>query len=217
LHSILITLAVLASVLTGTGMQPASATPAPSVSQADCLQAYHHSRGAVAQNCREAGWTIRPRLVVGPHGVVRMSHLPHCRYEDGSGTASACTWNVGHRIDGNGIGAAYWIGNGNRDHTHYVWSGSPLRRGWHWATSADRMASGMDRTCIVRNGTTVTSGLVARCAGGNGGRTYRTITARWDAVFDEHYEQRDWTRCTWVDEHGTAYIRCPGTHKVWTS
>jgi hypothetical protein len=146
-----------------------------------CGEAYRYSNSAGAQDCREMGWTIRPRLVVNPHGVVVMSRMPHCRNEDGSGTASACTWNIGNRIDGNGRGLAFW--NDRHDRSHYVWDRSPLRRNrtltegpahpripqhtWHWATSADRNARNLNRTCIVRDDTTVATGLVAWCPNGN--------------------------------------------------
>ena len=64
-------------------------------------------------------------LTLARHAVVVSSSLPHCRNEDGSGRRQAlpCTWNIGNRQDGNGIGAAYWIG---RHHaTHYVWATDP--------------------------------------------------------------------------------------------
>jgi hypothetical protein len=146
-----------------------------------CKEAYHHSESAGAQDCRDAGWTIRPRLVVDPHGVVVMSRMPHCKNEDGSGTASACTWNIGNRTDGNGIGLAFW--NDRHDRSHYVWDGSPLRRNgtlsegpqhtgirqhtWHWATAADRKATGVTRHCIARDDSTVATGLIAWCPSGN--------------------------------------------------
>lgn len=84
-----------------------------------CDEAYRYARSAGAQDCREAGWTIRPRLVVGPHGYVRMSALPHCIHEDGSGQRSACSWNF-HRggEDGNGKGRMLWIDG--HDRVHYV-------------------------------------------------------------------------------------------------
>jgi hypothetical protein len=91
-----------------------------------------HSAGAV--ECRAHGWTIRTRLAVNPHGLVLGSGLPHCRYEDGSGQRSACSWNFhdGTR-DGNGQGLSYWVDE--RDRVHYVW----VRRAaypWHNVSSA---------------------------------------------------------------------------------
>src|SRR5262245_63358868 len=60
-----------------------------------CAEAWQapHSKGA--DECRAHGWTVRARLVVGPHRWVRYNNLPHCREEDGSGQKSACTWNIG--------------------------------------------------------------------------------------------------------------------------
>jgi len=84
-----------------------------------CDEAYRYSTSAGAQDCRDAGWTIRPRLVVGPRGWVHYSVLPHCRNEDGSGQRSACTWNFGQgQPDGNGRGRMYWLDK--HDRTHYV-------------------------------------------------------------------------------------------------
>jgi len=158
-------LGALALALMGLGalvaVQPASAATQP---VGGCKEAYLYVHSAGAQDCREAGWTIRPRLVVSPRGVVQMSTLPHCREEDGSGQRSACTWNIGHRIDGNGEGLRYWLDR--HDRTHYVWGyRNPMRYGWHWATLEDQEAVDLIRTCLVRNGTTVASGLVARCPG----------------------------------------------------
>jgi hypothetical protein len=89
-----------------------------------CKEAWQapHSQGA--DWCRAHGWTVRARLLVGPHGVVRMHRLPHCREEDGSGQRSACTWNIGRRVDGDGQGLSYWVGPGDR--VHYVWPERPL-------------------------------------------------------------------------------------------
>jgi hypothetical protein len=122
-----------------------------------------HSVGA--QECRAHGWTIRTRLVVNPRHVVKGSGLPHCRYEDGSGQRSACSWNFHDgRADGNGRGFAYWVDRHNR--AHYVWAHRPVRldRGWHWAGArADERAHHIPRWCIARDDTTIASGLVADC------------------------------------------------------
>ena len=81
-----------------------------------------HSVGA--QDCRAHGWTIRRRLAVNPHAVVKGSGLPDCREEDGSGQRSACSWNFHGSHDGNGRGLSYWVDE--RDHVHYVWPVRPL-------------------------------------------------------------------------------------------
>lgn len=83
-----------------------------------CVEAWQAPQSEGAEDCREHGWTVRARLVVGPQRVVRYTALPHCRYEDGSGQRSACTWNVGPQQDGNGRGLAYWIDR--QDRVHYV-------------------------------------------------------------------------------------------------
>jgi len=100
--------------------------------------------GAVAARmCRAEGWVVRPRLVVGPHGVVRRASLPHCTHEDGSGRqALPCTWNIGSRTDGNGRGLSFWVDR--RHHGHYVWDESPRTRTWRWVWPglADALAEG---------------------------------------------------------------------------
>jgi hypothetical protein len=141
-----------------------TASPAGAATQpyGGCDEAWQAPHSAGAQDCRNAGWTIRKRLVVNPHGVVRMSTLPHCLEEDGSGQRSACTWNVGPRQDGNGIGLAYWLDR--HDRTHYVWNSAPHRVRWQWVTArqAHNMASTGHRaarywrTCQVHFGTRTT-------------------------------------------------------------
>lgn len=102
-----------------------------------------HTEGAAW--CREHGWTIQPRLVVGPHGTVRYHRLPSCTYEDGSGSPLPCSWNI-RSGDGNGIGLAYWIGV--HHHTHWVWAHSPVsghpHRQWVDSGLADALAEGFD-------------------------------------------------------------------------
>jgi hypothetical protein len=96
-----------------------------------------HSAGA--NQCRAHGWTIMRRLAVNPHGVVVGSGLPHCRNEDGSGQASACSWNFhdGTR-DGNGRGLSYWVGRNDR--IHYVW---PRRAGSPWRNVGGPLADAL--------------------------------------------------------------------------
>ena len=59
MRTILTILALLVSVLTGTGMQAAQATPEP---YGGCKEAYRHPHSARAQDCREAGWTDAARM-----------------------------------------------------------------------------------------------------------------------------------------------------------
>lgn len=127
-----------------------------------CKEGWQAPHSPGARDCRHLGWTIKHRLVVTPRGVVTLTRLPHCREEDGSGQRSACTWNIGRPADGDGRGASLWIDE--RDRFHYVWERSPLVPGWHWSNRHQSHAMGR-RDCIVRNGTTVASGLIARCPG----------------------------------------------------
>lgn len=68
------------------------------------------------QDCRDAGWTVRPRLLVGPAGKVFLNRLPECRHEDGSGQRAACYWDASER--GNLTGRDYWLDR--RDRVHFV-------------------------------------------------------------------------------------------------
>jgi hypothetical protein len=136
-----------------------------------CDEAWQAPSSAGADECRAHGWTIRARLVVGPRGVVRMSALPHCRNEDGSGQRSACSWNFhdGQR-DGDGRGASLWLDR--HDRSHYVWATNPLRArpAWHWANRVDQRLLHVPRQCITLEWSTVASvaggaGVTARCPG----------------------------------------------------
>lgn len=110
----------IAAALLATVAASGIAAPAQAhhVTRDACEQAWQAPQSEAAVDCREHGWTVRARLVVTPNRVVRHTALPHCRYEDGSGQRSACTWNVGPEQDGNGRGLAYWIDR--QDRVHYV-------------------------------------------------------------------------------------------------
>ena len=99
-----------------------------------CEEATLAPHSAGAHTCRVHGWTIRKRLAVNAHGLVKGSGLPHCRYEDG-GENQPCSWNFhdGQGIDGNNRGLSYWIDR--EDRTHYVWS-RPAGYPWHNVSSA---------------------------------------------------------------------------------
>lgn len=118
IRSIAALVAVTATILIGSPA-PANAWSQP---YGGCKEAWQapHSKGAA--ECRSHGWTVTKRLVVTPHKRVVFDRLPACRYEDGSGQRSACTWNLHPSTspDGNGVGMAYWIDR--RDRTHYVWT-----------------------------------------------------------------------------------------------
>lgn len=114
-------------------------------------------------------WTSHAhgRLILGAHRVVKRSVLPHCATEDSVGP---CTWNIGHPVDGNGRGLAFW--NGTRGRSHYVWATDPRHGRWHWVNSAwaDAMAESGEpgattrnwQACIIRIGDTT----FIRCADG---------------------------------------------------
>lgn len=92
--------------------------PITAMAASPCVDAYRHPHSVTADTCRDHGWTVLPRLVVTPARVVAHTTLPHCREEDGSAQRSRCTWNIGSRVDGNGIGRAFWVDR--HDHIHYV-------------------------------------------------------------------------------------------------
>lgn len=113
-------------------------------------------------------------LDITKHGVVVSSSLPHCKFEDGSGGPRPCTWNIGHRADGNGIGLAYWIGK--HGHTHYVWATSPRTGEWRWVSRemADALAEGEHpeirwERCVHRPRHNHPHQITIKCANG---RTY---------------------------------------------
>ena len=122
-----------------------------------CAEAWQAPRSPGAEMCRDRGWSVSARFVVGPRGVVRHASLPHCRFEDGSGGPRPCTWNVGRRVDGNGVGLAFKV---RRDMTaRYVWPRSPVANGWRWLTQGEarRLATRpagrsviVWRRCVVR-------------------------------------------------------------------
>jgi hypothetical protein len=134
---VLASLSVLVSVLAVAGLAailPAGtpATGAELAPYGGCAEAWQSPRSAGADWCRARGWEITGRFVISPRAIVAHESLPHCRYEDGSGQASACTWNLGPRIDGNGVGLAYIV---RRDDTaRYVWPSNPRVDSWYWVT-----------------------------------------------------------------------------------
>lgn len=83
-----------------------------------CKEAWQAPRSAGARQCRAHGWTVTRHIVVGPHRWVRYVDLPLCRFEDGSGQRSACTWNLSIQRQGNGVGLRYWVDR--HDRPHYV-------------------------------------------------------------------------------------------------
>ena len=142
--------------------------PARSLAPAEpfggCAEAWQAPRSPGAEACRDRGYTVSARWLVGPRGVVLHSTLPHCRHEDGSGGRRPCTWNVGRRTDGNGGGLAYKV---RRDMSvRYVWATRPTVAGWRWVSLREarrlarevtgprerRSVRGWQR-CVIRHGT----------------------------------------------------------------
>jgi hypothetical protein len=157
-------LLVSAAVVVLVGGPARSVDPAPEP-YGGCAEAWQAPRSPGAQQCRELGWTISARFVVGPRGVVRHSSLPHCAHEDGSGGPRPCTWNIARPADGNGRGLAYMV---RRDFSaRYVWASSPTGAGWRWVDESlarrlarrftrpgDRRSTAAWQRCVVRYGDT---------------------------------------------------------------
>jgi hypothetical protein len=90
--------------------------------QASCVAAHTDPQGVDAGQCRDHGWTVKGRLVVGPNGWVKFSRITHCYNEDGSGQiVLPCSWNFTDG-DGNGKGLSYWLSGTSwrHQHVHYV-------------------------------------------------------------------------------------------------
>lgn len=118
------------AVLTGSPGAAHAVSGAAPEPYGGCAEAWQAPRSAGADLCRERGYAVSARFVLSPRGVVLHSSLPHCTHEDGSGGPRPCTWNVGRRVDGNGIGLAYKV---RRDMTvRYVWPEPPAVNGWRW-------------------------------------------------------------------------------------
>lgn len=69
-----------------------------------CKEAWQAPHSAGAQDCRDHGWVVRARVVVGPRGYVRYLRAPACRTEDGPGP---CFWDA--RSRGNGQGSSFFL------------------------------------------------------------------------------------------------------------
>lgn len=159
-------------VLAGSPQPAHAATDGAIEPYGGCAEAWQAPRSAGADLCRELGYTVSARFVLSPRGVVLHSSLPHCAYEDGSGGRRPCTWNVGRRVDGNGIGLAYKV---RRDMSvRYVWPTSPAVDGWRWVSErqarrlagrfirpAERRSVAAWQRCVLRH-----DGTRARCADG---------------------------------------------------
>lgn len=110
---------VIGGILALAGVQDAHAAKSDQP-YGGCDEAWQAPHSEGAETCRDLGWVVRKNLVVGPRKWVRMSALPSCKYEDGTGHRPACSWNFGSG-DGNGEGNAYWVtGTHNEPVFHYV-------------------------------------------------------------------------------------------------
>jgi hypothetical protein len=124
----LATLALLfGASLVGALTSPADAWQQP---YGGCKEAWQAPKSPAADECRDHGWTVTARVVIGPRGVVRFSSLPSCRVEDASSGPVPCSWNLNRERDGNGIGLAFVAFD--REAYRYVWDRSPVRGDWRW-------------------------------------------------------------------------------------
>jgi hypothetical protein len=87
-----------------------------------CDEAWQAPLSDGAMECRMLGWTVRPRLVIDPHGVVRAYLLPGCKRED---SGRLCIWDAAKR--GNHEGASFWRDGKGR--TRFVWMKDPTDTG----------------------------------------------------------------------------------------
>ena len=136
-----------------------------------CDEAWQAPHSLGAQDCRDMGWTIRPRLLVNPRGLVIMSRLPHCTFEDASSGPVPCSYNFGRPTDGFGGGLSFWVtGTNHHNRTHYVWTTRP-HNGWAWVSRsladalAESGAKGADSRAWEQCKVKTSSGTV-RCADG---------------------------------------------------
>jgi hypothetical protein len=66
-----------------------------------CDEGWQAPRSQGADDCRDMGWVVKARLVVGPNGWVHVVRLPRCATEDGG----RCYWQA--RRQGNGRGVSF--------------------------------------------------------------------------------------------------------------
>jgi hypothetical protein len=116
IRSLTLTLATLAALAAGLPSSSTADTPTGRP-YGGCGEAWQAPQSDGAAWCRDRGWMVRARVVIGPHRWVHFTSLPHCTFEDGSGGPRPCTWNVGRPIDGNGIGRAYVVWSNGTDTT----------------------------------------------------------------------------------------------------
>jgi hypothetical protein len=132
------------------GMQQADAAPP----YGGCKEAWQAPQSEGADWCRDRGWTVRKRVVLNPHAVLRYWNLDPCTYEDGSGQTNVCGW-LGNK-DGNGRGLSYYITGPEDQRTgHFLWSPNPLtnhpKRQWVDSGLADALAEGSAYDATTRD------------------------------------------------------------------
>ena len=66
-----------------------------------CSESWQSPRSALAQQCRDDGWTVRGRAVVSPGHRLRHNTFAPCELED----SSFCYWDAAER--GNGRGRSF--------------------------------------------------------------------------------------------------------------
>ena len=95
----IVVIALLAAALTW-WLSPARADAAP---YGGCDEAWRYPASAGAQDCRDAGWTVTRRILVGPHGHVRWTNYRPCRTED----SLNCIWRANRQ--GNRLGRSFYV------------------------------------------------------------------------------------------------------------
>ena len=160
-----VALVCTAAVVVLAGSPARAATSGATEPYGGCDEAWQAPRSPGAELCRALGYSVSARFVLSPRGVVLHSSLPHCRFEDGSGGRRPCTWNVGPRTDGNGVGLAYKV---RPDMTvRYVWDVSPAVNAWRWVSErqarrlqsrftrpAERRSVSAWQRCVIRHEST---------------------------------------------------------------
>lgn len=151
LTSLAVAATALALLWIGTAPSTAAAGQQP---YGGCDEAWQAPHSAGADDCRALGWTVRPGVVLNPHGVLRYWNLGACTYEDGSGSGRTCGW-LGQR-DGNKRGMSFYVtGPEDARRGHYFWAPSPLlghaQRQWVTGPEADALAEGSAPHATTRN------------------------------------------------------------------
>jgi hypothetical protein len=96
----------------------ASSTLNQSQPYGGCKEAWQAPQSDGADWCRDHGWVVRKRIVVGPKNWVRYYTLNECAVEDASNGPVPCQWNLARPKS---AGDDYWVTGSNEDpRYHYV-------------------------------------------------------------------------------------------------